>query len=129
LNQANHNQETQVENCGIDLEIWEEIARHPRLGEILIQMRKVSIAQLEKALQIQAEKNIPIGEILIDMGLITKNELVEVLELQFSIVNMLKQSFQELVQIADRQETEKALLQNNTNLNQSEKNERTSQTE
>lgn len=85
-----------MENKKINLEIFRKIMQHPRLGEILIQHKKASIGQVGDAMKIQAEKKIPIGEVLIQMGIITENELIEVLELQTNIDKMLSESFNEI---------------------------------
>ena len=87
----------------INLELWQQFVQHPRLGEILIQHKKISIIQLEKAMDEQKEKKLPIGEILIQQGVLSKNELVEVLELQNSIDKILKDSFNELKKLKENE--------------------------
>ena len=84
--------------------LWLEFARHPRLGEILIQHQKLNISQLGMALDIQKHKDMPIGQILIEMGIITKDELVEALELQLKIDNILSESINELKKLKDNEE-------------------------
>ncbi|HVH27453.1 MAG TPA: ATPase, T2SS/T4P/T4SS family [Vicinamibacterales bacterium] len=48
-----------------------------RLGELLIERRLITTAQLEQALRVQQEsaKYLPLGQILIDSGLITRRQL------------------------------------------------------
>ncbi|MFH0702700.1 MAG: hypothetical protein V2B14_04080 [bacterium] len=79
-----------------NLENWKKFTQHPRLGEILIQHKKITIGQLVTALELQKKQSLPIGEILIQMGVITKDELIEVLKLQADISKMLAESFNEL---------------------------------
>lgn len=90
-----------MKNQNINIELWEKIAQHPRLGEILIQHKKLTISQLTEALDSQNKEYRPIGEILIQMGIITKNELVEVLELQSRIDKILDESIEELKKLKD----------------------------
>jgi type IV pilus assembly protein PilB len=48
-----------------------------RLGELLIERRLITVAQLEQALRVQEEASryLPLGQILIDSGLITRRQL------------------------------------------------------
>ena len=89
-------------NKEINLEIWEKIARHPKLGEILVQHKKLKIYDIQHALEIQKKNNQPIGEILVQSGIISKNELVEVLELQEKIDKLLFESLNELEKLKNK---------------------------
>ncbi|MDD3014302.1 MAG: hypothetical protein PHC34_11420 [Candidatus Gastranaerophilales bacterium] len=80
----------------INLEIWKTLTNHPRLGEILLQHKKITINQLGIALEEQKKENLPIGEILVNMHIIEKDELIEVLELQSNIDRMLNESYIEI---------------------------------
>ncbi|OGI17724.1 MAG: hypothetical protein A2287_06105 [Candidatus Melainabacteria bacterium RIFOXYA12_FULL_32_12] len=85
-----------MENINLSLENWDKLLRHPRIGEILVQHKKITIHQLEKALKEQGLLKIPVGQILLQMKFITKDELLELLELQIGISKMLNESFDEL---------------------------------
>ena len=80
----------------LSLENWDKLLTSPRLGEILLQHKRISIHQLDEALKEQEHLKIPLGQILLQNEIITKNELFELLELQVGIVKMLDESFDEL---------------------------------
>lgn len=84
------------ENNSINLEKWQKLTMHPRLGEILLQRKKIKIEQLVSSLEYQEKKNKPLGEILIELNFITKNDLIEVLVLQENIDKVVADSFNEL---------------------------------
>ena len=78
----------------------EKLTQYPRLGEILLQKKKISIEQLVRSMEYQDKINKPLGEILIELNIITKNELIEVLELQSNIDKVLTDSFNEVKKLA-----------------------------
>jgi len=80
----------------INLEVWKSLTNHPRLGEILLQHKKITIDQLGIALEEQKRENLPLGEILVNKQIIKKDELIEVLELQSNIDRMLGESYIEI---------------------------------
>ncbi len=57
-----------------------------RLGEILIELGKLSEQQLERALKVQAtqaaDEKFPIGRILLEEGYIEPNDLIEAIKIQ-----------------------------------------------
>ncbi len=90
----------------IDLDEIKKIIAHPKIGEILIQHKKITVAQLGKCLDEQKNNNIPIGRILIDKGFIFENELVELLSLQKNIAKLLEESYSELEKLnSEKSET------------------------
>jgi len=80
----------------MDLNQLKDMIAHPRLGEILLQQKKITLEQLGVGLEERSKKDTPIGRILIDKGFISENELVELLSVQKNIDNLLKESYQEL---------------------------------
>ncbi len=56
-----------------------------RLGDILINSGKISQEQLDFALQVQKEKKTKLGETLIELDLVTERDIIEVLEFQLGI--------------------------------------------
>ena len=54
----------------IDLDKLKNLIIHPKIGEILIQHRKITLDQLGEALDEQNIKGAPIGRILIEKGFI-----------------------------------------------------------
>ena len=83
----------------IDLEYIKKMIVHPKIGEILIQHKKITLAQLSVALEEQKNNNIPIGRILINKNFISENEFVELLSLQNNIGKLLENSYSELEKI------------------------------
>ena len=56
-----------------------------RLGQILIEEGIITFQDLEKALRVQTERGGLLGEILIEMGTITPKDMERVLFLQFGV--------------------------------------------
>lgn len=56
-----------------------------RLGEILVEMNVLSEANLMRALRIQKETDKIIGQILVEEGYVTEDDIVQVLERQYGI--------------------------------------------
>ena len=56
-----------------------------RLGDILLEAGKISLAQLNRALETQRKTKRRLGEVLIDQGLLTEDEIADVLAQQLSI--------------------------------------------
>ncbi len=56
-----------------------------RLGELLISLRLVSKKQLEKGLEIQKETPAPLGSILVSLGYITEDQLLNALAAQMGV--------------------------------------------
>ncbi len=83
----------------INLEEIKKLIIHPKIGEILLQHKKITLEQLTAALENQKKNPIPIGRILIDKGFVCENELVELLSIQKNIAKLLKESYSELEQL------------------------------
>lgn len=77
-------------------EAWQVLTNHPKIGEILLQHKKITIDQLSMVLDKQKNQNIPLGEILINMNIIGKDDLIELLELQSKIDKLVTESYSEL---------------------------------
>ena len=56
-----------------------------RLGDILLEAGKISLAQLNRALETQRKTKRRLGEVLIDQGLLTEDEIADVLAQQLSL--------------------------------------------
>lgn len=59
--------------------------RPMRLGDLLVEVGKITNEQLNFALDVQKESRKKLGEVLQDLGFITNNEIIEVLEFQMGI--------------------------------------------
>lgn len=64
--------------------------RHRLLGRLLVEKNFLSWEQLDKALELQKTVKMPLGEVLVQMGLVTEQEVSEVLaeQLQISFVDV-----------------------------------------
>jgi len=56
-----------------------------RLGDMLLEAGKISLAQLNRALETQGKTKRRLGEVLIDQGLLTEDEIADVLAQQLSL--------------------------------------------
>ncbi|EFL49762.1 General secretory system II protein E domain protein [Solidesulfovibrio fructosivorans JJ]] len=63
----------------------ELVSYRRRLGDLLLDRRFVTVAQLDAALARQKETGQPLGQVLLDMGLTSQHELVQVLGQQFRL--------------------------------------------
>jgi len=79
-----------------NIKLLKELIQNPKIGEILLHYRKINIDQLCQALDLQRENNLPIGKTLIQMGVITEAELMELLSIQSNIDKIVTESYNEL---------------------------------
>lgn len=56
---------------------------HKRLGELLVERKVISSAQLEKALLVQQSKGGLLGEVLVDLGFCNEEAIAQVLTVQY----------------------------------------------
>ena len=80
----------------INITKLKELIQNPRIGELLLHYNKITIDRLGIALEIQKQKNIPLGQILIEMEIITEDELVRLLSQQSNIDRIMSDSYREL---------------------------------
>lgn len=85
-----------MSEAGVSIEKLKELIQNPKIGELLLQYKKITIDQLCEGLEIQKQNPMPIGQILIQMGIITENELVELLSIQSKIDKIVTESYNEL---------------------------------
>lgn len=69
---------------------WLDITEHQKIGEIFMQCGMLSLADLGTALDIQNFQKMQLGDILISMNVITKDDLEKALNLQKQIDELLK---------------------------------------
>jgi general secretion pathway protein E len=61
------------------------IAAAPRLGEILVARKLIEPEDLERALELQSERNDRLGKIMVDMGLLAQRDLLAIVAEQLGI--------------------------------------------
>lgn len=79
-----------------NIKLLKELIQNPKIGEILLHYKKITIDQLCSGLEQQKQKNLPLGQILIQMDIITENELIELLSIQSNIDKIMNESYDEL---------------------------------
>ena len=62
-----------------------ELPRYQRLGEMLLERKKIEAEELERALELQRERGDKLGKILVDMGLIAQRDVLAALSEQLGI--------------------------------------------
>ena len=62
-----------------------ELPRYQRLGEMLIERKKIEAEELERALELQRERGDKLGKILVDMGFIAQRDVLAALSEQLGI--------------------------------------------
>ena len=65
-----------------DEEKWKLLARHERLGEILLKLGKLNLKQLDDLMKEQVGSDEQLGELIVKKGLMSKEELHQAFELQ-----------------------------------------------
>lgn len=78
------------------IKLLKELIQNPKIGEILLHYKKINIEQLCQGLEEQKQKNLPLGQIFIQMNIITENELMELLSIQSNIDKIVNESYNEL---------------------------------
>jgi general secretion pathway protein E len=61
------------------------VLRFQRLGEMLIERRKIEAEDLERALELQRERGDKLGKILVDMGLVAQRDVLAALSEQLDV--------------------------------------------
>lgn len=75
-----------------DLNDWSDILEHQKLGELLMQGGKLNLIHLGMALDIQRFEDMQIGEVLINMKVITEDDLKDALYIQSYIDKLINES-------------------------------------
>ena len=73
-----------------DVNDWSDVQEHQKIGEILMQSGKLNLIHLGMALDIQRFEDIQLGEILLTMKIISKEEIQQALDLQEKIDENIK---------------------------------------
>lgn len=68
---------------------WLDITEHQKIGEILMQCGKLNLKDLGIALDIQVFEKMQLGDILLNMKVISPQDLLDVLKIQKQIDEML----------------------------------------
>lgn len=74
-----------------DFEDWKDIQEHQMIGEILLESGKINLIHLGMALDIQRFQNLPLGEIFVNMKVLSVDDLNTALDLQKKLDDMLEE--------------------------------------
>ena len=72
-----------------DFEDWIDIQEHQMIGEILLESGKINLIHLGMALDIQRFQKLPLGEIFVNMKVLSVDDLNTALDLQKKIDKMI----------------------------------------
>lgn len=73
-----------------DANDWLDIQEHQKIGEILMQSGKLNLIHLGMALDVQRFEDMQIGEILLNMKVVSPQDIEQALLLQLKIDENLK---------------------------------------
>jgi len=90
-----------------DLENWDKLTRIERLGEMLVRLQVLKLSQLTALMQEQEDTGKRIGELAVDKGLISQDELVEYLIRQIRESQVVDESLRELGLMTEEEKWER----------------------
>lgn len=61
---------------------WERLTRVEKLGEVLLKQGKLTLQQLESLIKEQENSEIPLGELILNKGMMSRHELLGALDQQ-----------------------------------------------
>ena len=95
-----------------DINDWLDIQEHQKLGEILIRSGKINLIHLGMALDIQRFESLQLGEILLNMKIVSKEDIEQALMLQAKLIllNMKKVSRENLEHSLEQQKENDSTL-------------------
>ncbi len=79
-----------------DEEKWNLLARHERLGEILLKLGKINLKQLDELMQEKINSDKQFGELIVAKGIMSKAEIESALKLQEKAEEEFVESVEEL---------------------------------
>lgn len=74
-----------------NIQEWLDIQEHRKIGEILIQSGKLSLKDLGVALDIQNFEKMHLGDILLNMNVISEEDIISALNLQGELDRIIEQ--------------------------------------
>jgi hypothetical protein len=80
-----------------DEEKWDIITRPEKLGEILLKQGKLSLAQLEDLIKQQETSGMPLGELILSKGIMSRADVLTALDWQHKTDQVIIDSLTELI--------------------------------
>jgi len=81
-----------------DEEKWDILTRPEKLGEILIKQGKITLAQLEDLVKQQENSGMPLGELILSKGIMSRADLLVALDWQHRTDQVIIDSLTEMMQ-------------------------------
>jgi hypothetical protein len=73
---------SEISKAKSDEEKWQALTRHEKLGEVLLKLGKLNLTQLQALIDEHADSDQHLGELIVSKGLMSKQEILQALELQ-----------------------------------------------
>lgn len=80
-----------------DEEKWDIITRPEKLGEILLKQGKLTLGQLEDLIKQQETSGMPLGELIISKGIMSRADVLTALDWQHKTDQVIIDSLTELI--------------------------------
>src|SRR5271154_1431346 len=80
-----------------DEEKWDIITRPEKLGEILLKQGKLTLAQLEDLIKQQEASGMPLGELILSKGIMSRMDILAALDWQHRTDQVIIDSLTELI--------------------------------
>ena len=80
-----------------DEEKWDIITRPEKLGEILLKQGKLTLAQLEDLIKQQEASGMPLGELILSKGIMSRADVLTALDWQHKTDQVIIDSLTELI--------------------------------
>jgi hypothetical protein len=80
-----------------DEEKWDVITRPEKLGEILLKQGKLTLVQLEELIVQQEKSGMPLGELILSKGIMSRADLLTALDWQHRTDQVIIDSLTEMI--------------------------------
>jgi hypothetical protein len=80
-----------------DEEKWDILTRPEKLGEILLKQGKLTLSQLEDLIKQQEHSGMPLGELILTKGIMSRGDLLTALDWQHKTDQVIIDSLTELI--------------------------------
>jgi len=80
-----------------DEEKWDVLTRPEKLGEILLKQGKLTLVQLEELIAQQEKSGMPLGELILSKGIMSRADLLTALDWQHKTDQVIIDSLTEMI--------------------------------
>lgn len=80
-----------------DEDKWEILTRPEKLGEILLKQGKLTLAQLEELISQQESSGMPLGELILSKGIMSRTDVLSALDWQHRTDQVIIDSLTEMI--------------------------------